>query len=220
MSHPLTPVSPAATTRGGVPRALWIGGGVLSLATAALAGALITRSIDTPAAAATSATAATSTEMTASPKEAAPPVQHAATATTHAQTAPPSRKAANEAPTAAVVCTNCGTVESVRAVEQEGQGTGLGAVAGGVVGGLLGNQFGGGKGNTAMTVLGAVGGGVAGHQVEKKVRSQTVYNVRVRMRDGSVGTFQQTQPFAVGTKVVVDGQTLRMSSDAAGQGAQ
>ena len=113
--------------------------------------------------------------------------------------------------------TNCGTVESVRQVELEGQGTGLGAVAGGVAGGLLGNQFGSGKGKTAMTVLGAVGGGLAGNQVEKKARSETVYRVSVRMQDGGVSTFQQSQSFAVGTKVVVDGQTLRMASSAAGQ---
>ena len=68
-----------------------------------------------------------------------------------------------------------------------------------------------------MTLLGAVGGGLAGNQVEKKVRSETVYNVSVRMHDGSVGTFRQAQPFAVGTKVVVDGKTLRMASHAAGQ---
>jgi outer membrane lipoprotein SlyB len=108
-------------------------------------------------------------------------------------------------------------VESVRQVELEGQGTGLGAVAGGVAGGLLGNQFGSGKGKTAMTVLGAVGGGLAGNQVEKKARSETVYRVSIRMQDGSVGTFQQSQSFAVGTKVVVDGQTLRMASDGVGR---
>ena len=86
-----------------------------------------------------------------------------------------------------------------------------------MAGGLLGNQFGSGKGKTAMTVLGAVGGGLAGNQVEKKARSETVYRVSVRMHDGSVGTFQQSQPFAVGTKVVVDGQALRVASDGAGQ---
>lgn len=219
MSHPCAQVPPAFTPTGGLPRALWIGGGLLGLVTAALAGALINRSMDAPAAAATSATSA---DMVASAAEAVVPVRPAATATVHAKTAQPTRKAVTEAPVteapAAVVCANCGTVESVSAMEQEGQGTGLGAVAGGVVGGLLGNQFGSGKGKTAMTVLGAVGGGVAGHQVEKKARGETAYNVRVRMRDGSVSTFQQAQPFAVGTQVVADGKTLRMGSDAAGQG--
>lgn len=205
MSHPSAQVSPALTSRSGVPRALWIGGGVLGLVSAALAGALITRSIDAPAA------------PTAAAEAAATAPASRTTATDRGE--PPARKSAATT-AAAPICATCGTVESVRAVEREGQGTGLGAIAGGVVGGLLGNQFGGGKGNTAMTVLGAVGGGVAGHQVEKKARSETVYNVSVRMHDGSVGTFQLAQPFAVGTKVVVDGKTLRMGSDAAGQSVQ
>lgn len=199
MSNP-SPQLATAATRGGVPRALWIGGGVLGLATAALVGALITRSMDAAAAPAPASEAAASAAVTA----------------TAGKATPPARK--TPAATAAVpACPNCGTVESVSAVEQEGQGSGLGAVAGGVAGGLLGNQFGSGKGRTAMTLLGAVGGGLAGNQVEKKVRSETVYNVSVRMHDGSVGTFRQTQPFAVGTKVVVDGKTLRMASNAAGQ---
>ena len=205
MSNPSPVISPTAAIRSGVPRALWIGGGVLGLASAALAGALITRSVDAAAAPDAAAQAAVSAPATtvAVTDKADVPVHK-----THTSSS------------AAPVCPNCGTVESVRAVEQEGQGTGLGAVAGGVVGGLLGNQFGGGRGNTAMTVLGAVGGGVAGHQVEKKVRSETVYNVSVRMHDGSVSTYQQSQPFAVGTKVVVDGRTLRLAGDAAGQGAK
>jgi outer membrane lipoprotein SlyB len=197
----------ASSAKPGVSRALWIGGGLLSLVAAALAGALITRSMDTasvPGAPAAVATASAPIEATALAR---------ATADSAAQSA--QKNHATQA--AAPICTNCGTVESVRQVELEGKGTGLGAVAGGVAGGLLGNQFGSGSGKTAMTVLGAVGGGLAGNQVEKKARSETAYRVSVRMQDGSVGTFQQSQSFAVGTKVVVDGQTLRMASSAAGQ---
>ncbi len=190
-----------------VPRSLWLGGGLLSLVAAALAGALITRSMGTASVPGEPAAFATAT----APIQAAAPAR--ATADRAVQAAPK-----NLATQAAVpICTNCGTVESVRQVELEGQGTGLGAVAGGVAGGLLGNQFGSGKGKTAMTVLGAVGGGLAGNQVEKKARSETAYRVSVRMQDGSVGTFQQSQSFAVGTKVVVDGQTLRMASNAVSQ---
>ena len=193
-----------SSPRRGVPRSLWIGGGLLSLVAAALAGALITRSMNTASVPGEPAAFAAAPESTA-------PIQ--ATADRAVQAAPK-----NLATQAAVpICTNCGTVESVRQVELEGQGTGLGAVAGGVAGGLLGNQFGSGKGKTAMTVLGAVGGGLAGNQVEKKARSETAYRVSVRMQDGSVGTFQQSQSFAVGTKVVVDGQTLRMASNAVSQ---
>lgn len=109
-------------------------------------------------------------------------------------------------------CATCGTVESVRAVQVAGQGTGLGAVAGGVVGGVVGNQFGKGSGNTAMTVLGAVGGGYAGHQIEKRARSQTVYQVRVRMADGSLRTVQSATAWSVGARVRVEGNKLHSDS--------
>jgi outer membrane lipoprotein SlyB len=117
-----------------------------------------------------------------------------------------------QAQTKALACANCGTVESVNEVKKEGKGTGLGAVGGALAGGLLGNQFGGGKGKTAMTVVGAVGGGVAGNAVEKKVRSETVYDVTVRMQDGSLRTVQESQAYAIGTKVVVDGNTLKLAA--------
>jgi outer membrane lipoprotein SlyB len=117
-----------------------------------------------------------------------------------------------QAQTKASACANCGTVESANEVKKEGKGTGLGAVGGAVVGGLLGNQFGSGSGKTAMTVVGAVGGGVAGNAVEKKARSDTVYDVNVRMQDGSLRTVQESQAYAIGTKVVVDGNTLKLAT--------
>lgn len=106
-------------------------------------------------------------------------------------------------------CDNCGVIESVQAVQQKGQGTGLGAVTGGVLGGVVGNQMGKGDGKAAMTILGALGGGLAGNEVEKRQRSETVYEVRVRMNDGGTRTFmQKTEPVA-GTRVVVEGDTFR-----------
>ena len=51
-------------------------------------------------------------------------------------------------------CTTCGTLESIRYVEQKGQGSGAGAVLGGVVGGVVGHQFGSGRGNTVATIAG------------------------------------------------------------------
>lgn len=134
-----------------------------------------------------------------------------------ARTAPPSTGLVDaEAPrSVAAACSTCGTVESVRAVQVAGEGTGLGAVAGGVVGGVVGNQFGKGSGNTAMTVLGAVGGGYAGHQIEKRARSQTVYQVRVRMGDGSLRTVQSSTPWSVGARVRLDNGRLRSDTSAA-----
>ncbi|MFZ5519945.1 MAG: glycine zipper 2TM domain-containing protein [Pseudomonadota bacterium] len=141
--------------------------------------------------------------------------RHAAprTASGTAGTQPPADERRSPS-VAAARCSSCGTVESVRAVQVAGQGTGLGAVAGGVVGGVVGNQFGKGSGNTAMTVLGAVGGGYAGHQIEKRARSQTVYQVRVRMSDGSLRTVQSSTAWSVGAPVRVEGNQLRSDTTA------
>lgn len=111
------------------------------------------------------------------------------------------------APTAQV-CATCGTVDSVRAVTQKGEGSGVGAVAGGVIGGLVGNQMGKGSGKTAMTVLGAIGGGIAGNEIEKNQHAATVYEVTVRMDDGSYRTVTQSTAPAAGSRVQVEGNTL------------
>jgi outer membrane lipoprotein SlyB len=87
------------------------------------------------------------------------------------------------------ICENCGTVESVRALQQAAKPSGLGVVAGAVLGGVLGNQVGNGNGRTLATVAGAVGGGYAGNEVERRTRTNTSYEVRVRMEDGSIRTF-------------------------------
>lgn len=112
------------------------------------------------------------------------------------------------------VCATCGTVESVTPITRDGEGTGIGAVTGGVLGGVLGNQIGKGSGRTAGTIIGAVGGGVAGHHIEKKVRKETVYSVVVRMEDGSNRTLQQKSAPAVGSKVTVEGGTIRSADGA------
>jgi len=117
-------------------------------------------------------------------------------------------------------CATCGTVEAVTPVQRQGQVNGvavgnttigLGTVAGGVVGGLLGNQVGGGNGKTAMTVLGVAGGAFAGNQIEKNMKKVTVYEVRVRMDDGSVRNMELSSAVAVGAKVIVEGKNLRLA---------
>lgn len=123
-------------------------------------------------------------------------------------------KAAEPAQRTASVCASCGQVESVSAVKHKGEGTGLGVVGGAVVGGLLGSQVGGGSGKNVATVLGAVGGGVAGNEVEKRARATTVYQVRVRMDDGSLRTLTQSTAPAVGQKVTVEGTALRVRGSA------
>lgn len=109
----------------------------------------------------------------------------------------------------AEVCKECGTVSAINEVEKQGEGTGLGAIGGGVVGGLLGNQVGGGTGNDIATIAGAVGGAYVGHQVEKKARTTTQFNVLVKMEDGTEATVvvDKKPTLAVGDKVkVVDGK--------------
>ena len=143
------------------------------------------------------------------PPGAAPAVENAGTATppapAPAATTPlETQHAVAQAP----VCANCGVIESVTPVVQKGEGSGLGAVAGGVLGGVLGHQMGGGTGKKAMTVIGAVGGGLAGHEVEKRARSTTLYQHKIRMADGSTRTITQAQQLAVGLNVHVDGTTI------------
>ena len=126
---------------------------------------------------------------------------------------------AGEAPVArAPVCASCGRVESVQAVEQAEPATGVGAVAGGVLGAVVGNQVGKGSGRTAATLLGAAGGGYVGHKIEQRTRTRTVYQVAVRMDNGSVRHFQRAQPTAVGTPVVLQGKGFRVDQGSSARG--
>jgi outer membrane lipoprotein SlyB len=133
------------------------------------------------------------------------PVQSGSESTRHADSTPlPTQRVAT--------CADCGVVEAVRPVTRKGEGSGVGAVAGGVVGAVVGNQVGGGNGRKAMTVLGAIGGGLAGHEIEKRAKSETVYEVQVRMEDGSLRTVTQSTQPTPGSRVIVDGQSLRPAS--------
>ena len=111
--------------------------------------------------------------------------------------------------TPAKICANCGVISAVRAIEQPGEATGLGAVAGGVAGALIGSQIGQGRGTTAAEIAGAAGGAYAGHQVEKNYRKTKRYEIDVRMEDGTRRVISQsTEPaLNVGDKVrIVNGQ--------------
>lgn len=108
------------------------------------------------------------------------------------------------------LCRECGTVESVREIAQEGQGSPLGAIAGGVLGGVLGHQVGNGRGRDVATVVGALGGAFAGHAVEKNVRSTRQYQIDVRLDDGSRRTVTETTPpqWQNGDRVRLDNERL------------
>lgn len=121
----------------------------------------------------------------------------------------------------AAICADCGTVQSVTAVQRQGQVNGvpvgnttigLGTVAGGVIGGLLGNQVGNGNGKTLATVVGAAGGAYAGNTVEKNMKKVTVYDVRVRMDDGTTRNMDISTDVPVGSKVIVEGKNLRLAN--------
>lgn len=106
------------------------------------------------------------------------------------------------------VCADCGTITAINAVEQEGEGSGLGAIAGGVAGALLGHQVGGGTGKDIATIAGAAGGAYAGHQIEKKMKKIMRYDITVKMENGEHRTISEKEApaVAVGDKVkIVDG---------------
>lgn len=108
-------------------------------------------------------------------------------------------------------CGNCGNIESIRAIKQRAEGSGLGAAGGAVLGGLLGNQIGGGNGKKLATVAGAVGGAVVGNQVEGNMKATTSWEITVRLDDGSARTFRQdNQPrWSTGQRVKVVNGELR-----------
>ena len=116
----------------------------------------------------------------------------------------------------APVCTVCGSIESVTPIQRttKPDGPGMGSVAGGLLGAVLGHQVGQGNGRTAATILGAIGGGFAGNAVERNVRKETVYQVGVRMEDGSRRTLEVSLPPSVGSHVTVDGTSIRTNDGA------
>lgn len=107
-------------------------------------------------------------------------------------------------------CDSCGTVQEVKQEQRKGKGGAAGIIGGAVVGGLLGHQIGKGTGNTVATVGGAAAGGFVGNEVQKKVTSKNVWVTRVKMKDGSIRTFEQeAQPtWKAGARVKATDNTL------------
>lgn len=109
-------------------------------------------------------------------------------------------------------CLDCGVVEAINVVEVKGQGTYLGKIAGGVAGILLGSQVGHGSGTTVAQVAGAAGGAYAGNEIEKHMKTTKHYEVVVRLENGGTKTvsYAEQPSFAVGTKVKLENDTLRV----------
>ncbi len=210
-------ISPGAVVATGT-KTLWAAVGVLGVAVVGLGGALYyTQAQKSPEAAAPSPAIAVPASVfepavrqpvaeKATPAVPAPAPRPAAakTARPTAVAAPVEAKAAPAKP----VCADCATVTAVTPIEREGQGSGTGAVAGGVLGAIVGNQVGQGQGKDLATIIGAIGGGIAGNQVEKKMKKVTVYQVELRMDDGSQRTLELDAPVGVGARVRIDGNAL------------
>ena len=188
-------------------RVAWVLAGVLGGASIGAGAHLMSRNAATESPDLTAAAPAAAAARTAVPPAAAKP--------THATPVTKIARADTATPAAAPVCSSCGVVESVRTVTHKGEAHGVGAVAGGVVGAVVGNQMGKGDGRKAMTVLGALGGGLAGNEIEKRSKTTTAHEVKVRMDDGSLRTVEQAQAPRVGERVKLEGQTLRHLDGAA-----
>jgi len=152
----------------------------------------------------------------AAEREAAAAKRRAAAAEREAVASRPASKPAasyteaRPAPAPAPICQDCGTVSAISAVSVKGRGTGMGAVAGAVAGIAAGNQVGDGKGTDVAKVVGAIGGAFAGNEAEKRIRAETVYDVTVRMDNGTSRTVRvaDASTIASGSRVRVAGSNL------------
>jgi outer membrane lipoprotein SlyB len=99
--------------------------------------------------------------------------------------------------------------------QEQGRGTGAGAVIGGVAGAVLGNQVGSGSGRDVARIAGAVGGAVAGNTVERNARSQwrESYRIMVQLENGINRAYEVPTPgdLRVGDRVRIENnQIFRM----------
>ena len=222
MNTTTTP-NPNRSTASGIHRGVWIGGGLMALTIIALATTLVVKNNDalpdtaaTPLVASTAtpgaATSDQSSAATPAPVVAANTPANESTRPVHHTPSPVHHETARDnAPqqvAAAPVCTTCGVIDGYSAVQVKGQNNGVGAVAGGVGGALVGSKIAGRSNHTLGGVIGAVGGGLLGNAIETHQRTTTVYDVRVRMADGTVRTVRQASVPNVGARVNIEGNTL------------
>ena len=215
MNTTTTP-NPNRSTASGIHRGVWIGGGLMALTIIALATTLVVKNNDALPDNAATAPVMAANATTASPAPVAqgtPPSNESTRPVHHAQSPARHETARDNAPqqvaAAEPVCATCGVIDGYSAVQVKGQNNGVGAVAGGVGGALLGSKIAGRSNHTLGGVIGAVGGGLLGNAIESHERLTTVYDVRVRMADGTVRTVRQATIPNVGAHVNVEGNTLR-----------
>ena len=221
-----TPLNTDRSTASGIHRGVWIGGGLMALTVIALATTLVVKNNNTfpdtasatPLVAGTTTPGAPTTEQasatnppvltpTTPVNESARPVHrplpYNAAHSDSSWNGQPQRVAAVPA------CVDCGVIDGYSAVQVKGQNNGVGAVAGGLGGALVGSKIAGRGNHSVGGVIGAIGGGLLGNAIESHERVVTVYDVRVRMADGSVRTVRQSTVPTVGQRVNVEGHTLR-----------
>jgi outer membrane lipoprotein SlyB len=148
--------------------------------------------------------------LTAASAPAAAPAAAPVTQAAKAQTAASALVALNQAARNTALCDTCGVVQELRAEKRKGKGGAAGMVIGGVAGAAVGNQVGDGSGKKVATVAGAVGGAVVGNEVQKRVNKKKVWISTVKMKDGTIRTFEQTTPpdFSPGEVVKVTGDAV------------
>jgi len=100
---------------------------------------------------------------------------------------------ATAAPAQNRTCATCGTLESIRYVEQKGQASGGGAVVGGVLGGVVGHQFGSGRGNTVATIAGVGVGALAGNESRRTSRKRPTTRSRCSWTTASGRPFRKAR---------------------------
>ena len=105
-----------------------------------------------------------------------------------------------------VVCDNCGVITQIAPRKVDGKGTAIGVLAGGLAGIALGNQIGDGNGKTIAKIAGAAGGALLGNKIEHKARAETLYDIKVRLDNGTETTVTQdsapTLPIGSDVRVV------------------
>lgn len=113
------------------------------------------------------------------PRDAPPPGEHA------------SRRVADAPPAPPPVCRDCGVIEHIEAIQQKGEGSGIGAIGGAILGGVLGHQVGEGSGKQIARIGGAVLGGLAGNEAERRYRTISHYQITVKLEDGTRRVIEQ-----------------------------
>lgn len=113
------------------------------------------------------------------PRDAPPPGEHA------------SRRVADAPPAPPPICRDCGVIENIEAIQQKGEGSGLGAIGGAILGGVLGHQVGEGSGKQIARIGGAVLGGFAGNEAERRYRTVSHYQITVKLEDGTRRVIEQ-----------------------------